>query len=351
MQRYINTLLRYLWLFAIPLLVIPASVSQTIRPLPSYTATATIWVEQPVYAQVSRNEGGYSYTEASVNQANLLQELVYTREFLQQVSAAVIANGFLMDEVTKALMETQIANTFKITPSGNHLILVEYQDVEAELTLFITSTIIHNFYDRVMERVRSQGASSITAFESQVSDAKAELDKIKSQIQSYVAAHPGSIGAVNAAGTGRNVNSTDLDFNNLINNEANASNQYEFLNARLQQIQISYGAYLSGQDAILRIADEPIIVKSSNYDNIGRMFVGGLLGLIAGILLTIIIMLIITWTDNSIHEKVYALQIFKIAAVVDLAETPPVRGWRKSQKRKRFCLRQSFGKKLGLISN
>ena len=347
MQRYINTFLRYIWLFAIPLLITPAMVSQLIKPLPSYTVTAALWVEQPLYTEIHKNNDGAAYSTPAVNQADYLNELLHTREFLQQVSGTIIGKGFKMDEPTKALFESQLSKWFHVQPRTNHLITVQYSDVDRDLTLTTVQTIVNSFYDLIVNRIKEQGEGALKLFEGQVNDAKSDLDKAKNNVQEYITAHPGLVGATNSVGTQEPINNEDLTYSTLLQIQNNTSQRYELLNSQFEQVQVSYGAFLSGQDTIIKIKDEPVVSKSVTYNSLARTLVGLLLGLIAGALLAIFAVLIITWMDSSIHEKNYARKVFKNTAIVDLGEVQPVKGWRKRLPQpRRFCFRQSFGELL-----
>src|SRR5690349_17437423 len=103
MQRYGNTFLRNLWLFAIPLLVTPIVVALIFRPLPSYTASAALWVEQALYVEPEKNSEGND-TPAE-NQAAYFQDLINTHTFVVKLVEAALNNGFAMNNQQQTELE------------------------------------------------------------------------------------------------------------------------------------------------------------------------------------------------------------------------------------------------------
>jgi uncharacterized protein involved in exopolysaccharide biosynthesis len=351
MRPYFNTFLRYIWIFIILLLVGPVLAAVTFRPLSHYTVKAALWVDQPLYVENQRSKEGDIYETAATNQANYLQELVSTGSYIDQVAKALVAKGYDLENPTsKQQFFINISKEFKITPVGNHLIKIEYNDIDRELTLLTTQNIIDNYYNLITQRVKDQGEKSLNLLEQQVQDAQKQVDKAAHDVQQYASEHPGLTGRnIDVEEQASSLRPEDLEYNSRLQTEKNARWRYEQLNQQLEQIRVSYGAFQTGQDTIVKIQDQPVVTESVTYTGLSTLLTGGLLGLIAGLMLTVLAALVATWTDKSFYEKSSLRRNLRIESVLDLPEVYPVGGLRR-RWRKKFCIRRSYAKELNWSS-
>lgn len=349
MQRYVNTFLRNLWLFAIPLLVTPVVVALLFRPLPSYTATAALWVEQALYVEPEKNTDGSPFDTPAVNQADYFQDLINTHTFITTLVEAALNKGFNLDKEQQTQLEIQISKEFQIKPVGDYLIQIEYKDIDPKLATIITQSAIDNFYKIVTDRVKEQGESSLKTFEKRVSNAKDDYDRASDQARQYISQHPGAVGAISDQDGTSFIRTEDLEYNTLLQLQSTRRVRYEQLDDQFKSLLISYGAFVTGQDSIIKIRDQAAITKSVIYEGNSKVITGAILGLVVGLLLAVLALLVITWTDNSIQERAYARQLLRIEPVLALPEVHPV-GGRRWRLGKTFSVRRSYAKHLGWLS-
>jgi uncharacterized protein involved in exopolysaccharide biosynthesis len=80
MLRYLDTFARYIWLWLIPLILLPVGVSYLIVSNSTYTATGSLWVEQSLFSDTpTSNAQGPSWQSPAQQMAGLLSELMNTR--------------------------------------------------------------------------------------------------------------------------------------------------------------------------------------------------------------------------------------------------------------------------------
>src|SRR5689334_24512198 len=106
MLRYLHTFGRFIWLLIIPMLVAPAIAAFIMASNSSYTATAALWVEQPIYTEQQRNVEGSFWDSPATQTANLLHELMSTRAFLTTVLEDTSLRNLVKSEAdTAALLD------------------------------------------------------------------------------------------------------------------------------------------------------------------------------------------------------------------------------------------------------
>ena len=330
MRRYAHSFLSHLWLLALPLLVTPLLAILLIRPKPEYTATANLWVEQPVFTEVHKNFEGYSAASPAEAQAGLLQEYFFSGEVSGSLYDTLAKNGFLPTEASWATQINHIyGGYFQINSSGSHLITLQYTDADPRLTILVLNTVLTKFSDNTKQRINSQGAGALKVVEDQLNQAKQDLDKAYQDLRSYVLANGGSAPLLPEDNWDADISLRDRpEYISLWQIDNQYRTRYNAIKTQLDQIRVSYGAYLTGQDSILKVVDQPAITASSIPTDASRILLGLLVGALAGSVLATLLLFALTWSGQALQEPGYTRQVLRVDRVVVLPAVQAGWGWR-----------------------
>lgn len=342
MQRYTNTLLRHIWLFIIMFFLTQVLVIVAYQPLPEYKASATLWLDLPLFFDTSQLLDINSTGTETDNSKTFFDELLSSGTFLKQLSGKVVENGYPLTLQERTQLEVKIASNLRVrglvnsltfldknlqlSVGGKRAIMVEFDDVDKAFALVVCRTVVHTLKDVMVDRVKTRGDGILKLLATQVDDAKATSDTATNSLQSYVAnSNSGSF--LNLPGQPNVITDKSLQYDILLQQQTDALVNYTNLKDRLDQMRFSYGAFSSGQYEVITIPDEPIIISTIYRDQISW---GILFGLICGFLQIFFSLLIITWFDETLWEKIYARKILRVALVVELPDTASLRNISRS---------------------
>jgi tetratricopeptide (TPR) repeat protein len=334
MLRYIHTFIRFSWLFVIPLLVAPAVVALVMVGSSSYTATAALWVEQPLYLEQQRNTDGSFWDSPATQVAGQINELMSTRAFLTTVLESTETNATLKTEADRAAMLEYINKNFKVEASGWRLINLSYKDKEAKPALEVLESIVNKYKSYYDDRISRQGDGAIAYYQSRVKATKDALDQANKALEDFLAANPNKIGSEGAT---RAVRPEDLEFATLTQNRDAARKQYDDANAALEKVQASYGAYLQGQDTTLKIQDKPEVFSTSS-GKARQAAMGAAIGFAVGVILAVLGTVALTLLDGTIRQPFHAQRTLGVGRVLELSNVNPVRGWYRWRKGRMLAL-------------
>src|ERR1700682_2445833 len=124
MARYVEMLLRYWVRFVILLIVAPMILGAgSALYLRSYTGAASMWIETPSYlGQTVTPSGWNSYLTPAQNQSDVLNELLSTDAFVNQIGDRLTQTGVVTDQATLAAILNSIGTNMHVTADGTHLV-------------------------------------------------------------------------------------------------------------------------------------------------------------------------------------------------------------------------------------
>lgn len=298
-------------------------MSATIRLDSNYIVRAGLWVEHPVYLDTTVAYQLDVLESAAQNHTVLLNSLLASPSFLEAVITQAEADGYRLYPNNKLFVKEQIYRNMQITSAGNNLVALEYQTNNAEFNLAVTRAFIETYNNFISDLMRTRGKALIDYLNVQVNNAKLEAGKSDQALKEFLAKNPkvnlndpGSSGGFSFLGQ------EDPILSILLGDQASTRERYNSLQHDLEQLQISYEAFLTGRNTFFLVRDQPALVKSLTYDNTFRLMLGGLVGLVGGILISLVVLIVVTRTDQSLAESNYARQYLGTKFVVDLPSLP-----------------------------
>ncbi|MEI6043206.1 MAG: hypothetical protein WCS37_02325 [Chloroflexota bacterium] len=346
MLRYLNTLVRYIWLLIIPVLLAPGVVIFVMGSGSSYNATGSLWVEQPLYLEQQRNSDGAYYDSPSTQMSNMLTELMNTRAFLTTVlDNTPSLKSLVKTEAENGAMLEYINKNFKVEASGWRLINVSFQDKDATPALETLEAVVNNFKSYYDDRIAKQGQGAIAYYQDQVKLAKEKLDQANTALVDFFNAHPNEIGSEGAIRATRPI---DLEVASLTQNLDAARKQYDDAQTSLEKIQKSYSAYVQGQDTNFTILDKPAAFSTSSGKS-RQLLMGGGIGLAIGLVVLVLGTIILTLLDRTIRQPFYAKRSLRLPRVIEVPNVNPVGGWYNWRKQKMLLELESESLKTKLL--
>ena len=145
MRRYIEAAFRLKFRLLIGAVIVFGVVSAALYlAKQGYGASATVWVEEPIYfADTGMTKNWNPYMTPADNQANILQELLRTRQF-----ALNVANGAqipMPNEVVENRVLDDLQKNMRIESQGTHLIEISYSAEQPTYCKVLVEQVIKLF--------------------------------------------------------------------------------------------------------------------------------------------------------------------------------------------------------------
>jgi hypothetical protein len=325
LPRYLNTFFKHWPLYLLPPLIIAGMLvafSFTLKP--KYTSAATVWVEQSAFLDASLQRGsndGSSYDTPSTTKANVLNEYLKTRSFVRDVIRGTSYRGYLGDPTKEGDLITDIMTNASASTNGYNSFTITYSNTSATRSYEFTKSVLDNFLLQQREEIKRTGDSTIQLLQSQIASAQKDLDKAESDLREMLSRYPC---APTTNLTDRALTQEDLQCQVLIQKRDAARTTLDGLTKNLSGTKESYTAALDGRDINLRVVDQPETFESTTSNKL--LFVlFGLGGFLVGVVLSVLAIVAITWTDNTVRLRTYGAKLFDPTKVFELPQVKTLR--------------------------
>jgi hypothetical protein len=306
MLRYLDTFARYIWLWLIPLILLPVGVSFLIVSNSTYTATGSLWVEQSLFSDTPTNNAqGPSWQSPAQQMAGLLSELMNTREFVNGVIDNTSTRNSLKSEADRIKAIGMINDKTIINGDKFRLITVSYTGDASTAVVETVAAIMTQFQNYYNTQLNQQGEAAVAYYQKLAASSKADLDKATATVQAFIEQHPNQLGR---STTGEATTALDLEFSNLNKDLTDARARYDDSNNNLQKVASTYNAYKQGQSITLRVQDKPAIIGNA-AGLLRPIALGAGIGLALGLFLALLGTILLTWLDETIRYGFYARQV------------------------------------------
>lgn len=320
MKPYIITIQKYWYLFLLILLVMPVILAILLKPVPNYTISTGLWLEQPLYFDTSTDQTNIlNLTSARAqNYADSLTSLLNSHDFLVQIRDQLKEYGYSFSPTVSENLLGFINRGTKLTVAGDSLLLVNYSGDDSQLAIAIVKSITKVYTNFVQQTFLSSGQSMIIFIEDQVNRAKSDLDKAELEAKAYLSNHPD---LSNTSNTQSFISEDELQRSLLLVTRDQAQDRYDTLNSNLEQLKMGYDKTVKGLSNLIIVRDAPAIVKTNviNYD--ARVILGASIGLASGILVVVMVVLLLTWGNSSLFTTNQTSRLLGLKLVTELPFT------------------------------
>ncbi len=312
MIRYLDTFIRYFWLWLVPLVVFPVIISLLLVSSTTYTAKAALWVDQPIFGDQTSQLN--QFDSPAKQMASLLSELLNTREFINSVIGSTSRKQTIKTPQDQSSAIDYIGTKTKIVGDTTRLIRVSFPDSNSNVAVETLQAIIDRFQDYYNGRVKTQGDGAAVYYQQILDASKNDLDKATNDVKQFIEDHPNQVGtnwALHAS------NPEELEYSRLNQNLDNARKGYNTAKANLERVLTSYEAYLQGQSTTIKVLDKPAILEVGSTQT-RQIAIGVGVGIVVGLIFAIIGTIILTLLDPVMRYSFHAHQILVHEQVIEL---------------------------------
>lgn len=313
MIRYFDTFIRYIWLWLIPLILFPVLISFVLLSTATYTAKASLWIEQPLFGDPNATQTS-QYDSPAKQISGLMTELLNTREFVNSVIASTSRQNTIKNQQDQLSAIDYITTKTKVSGDTTRLITLSFPDSTEARAVETLQAIIDRFQDYYNGRVKTQGESSSKYYQQLADSAKSDLDKATNDLKTFIDDHPNQVSA--DAGT-RVSSPEDLEYNKLNQALQDARQRYDAAKNTLDSVLNSYKAYQQGQATTIRVLDKPAI-NDAGTSKLRQIGLGAGLGLVIGLICSIIGAIILTFLDGVLRYTFYAYNVLGRERILEL---------------------------------
>lgn len=192
MAKYVDIVFRHWIRFLLLALLVPAAftvVSLTVGKM--HQASADMWVESPAYFGSAAAATGWNpYSTPSQNQADVLLQLLQTRDFQDGVGARLAASGSVTRPQDRDAIIRSMPRQVKVTSPGSHLVAISYTCQVPALCLEVLNDTLELFRQRVVQLQQQDAQGASTYLTSQLQSAQKTVAASEDAVRQYLKAHP-----------------------------------------------------------------------------------------------------------------------------------------------------------------
>ncbi len=337
MLRYLETFYRHRLLVIAPFVVCLCVSLGLVAVQPrSFASVAKIWVDRPLLAATVPSN---IYMTPADEQTAVLQELLKTRSFCilaagrgtlpadLQTAHAAEARGLVNRAVsfvqghgtsdavaplTQVQLDDLVFQTMTrgatVVASGPNIVTVTFQYSDPSVAGVIAQGIIDQYVDEVLGGQRSEAKAAVDFYTAQVASARTDLSAADAKVLSYLDAHPEQR-APNAI--------PDVSLTQLRLDDDQERQRYQSLQAKLDGAELQSAIANQSTPNGFRLIDPPLAPQQP-VSRLKLLLEGGGVGLLAGLMLSVLCLVGLTLSDTSIRnaEDVELRTGLRLAGVV-----------------------------------
>jgi uncharacterized protein involved in exopolysaccharide biosynthesis len=317
MRRYVQAFFRHPFLLTMPIvLAVAISLAYQIRQPRTYAASATMWCDAAVPNQSTIFSGTSDLPSSS--QSVVLTELLQTRVFMAKVAQNGPWAAFLAAHpgVESDRLLSQLGGDVSVSTLGPHVLSISTKGASSGEALALAKAVPDAYIAEVNDTLRARAQSSVGFYQVQVTDASKALAAAQDKLNKYVAANQGS-GPLGAA--------VDATLAHLTQAVSDAQSNYD--QAASHVTSAGVGLPSVANSGVLRIFDAPR-TTGLPVSHKKKVIFGGVLGVFAGMMVSLITLLFLVVGDRSVHGTgdVEDLLGMQVVGTVDQFKTKIGRG-------------------------
>ncbi|HEX2915564.1 MAG TPA: hypothetical protein VH186_32690 [Chloroflexia bacterium] len=315
MLKYLNTYFRFIWLWLIMMLIFPVIVTVALVSTTTYTASASLWVDRPLFNIQNINiDQGNSWDSPAAQMAGLLSELLGTRSFLSNVIDTTSYRTTVSTDAQRNDLMDSIKSRTKVNGDKYRLIIVTYTDSTPQKAVEVLDSIVARYRFYYDQQINQQGEGALAYYQKLVNATGEDLQKATNDLKTFIDQHPNEIGK---DASSRAVSAVDLQYAALSQNLDAVRTRYNDASRNLDQVLTTYGAYTNGQNTTLRVQDNPALLDST-LSKLRQYGIGIGIGLVIAIVLSIIGVIVLTLRDKTIRFRPEAQKLVGKGRVLEI---------------------------------
>jgi uncharacterized protein involved in exopolysaccharide biosynthesis len=319
MSKYVEILFRHRLRFVALFVAFPMVVGTAVILLfPHDAASASLWVDNPTYLEVSPSANGWNqYLTPSQNTIDALNQLMGTHAFYKTLADRLDAESTFSSASERSSVLSTFGADFKATASGSHLVVMNYVCPRPAVCVGVLNNTIEIYRDWLAARQQSQAKVALDFYTGQLSGAKSKLQNDETAFANYLTAHP------SARVTDTAINPELDSLYRTVTSDRSAVNS---LQSKLDALQLTDAAAVQINNTVLNVIDAPRIT-TSRLGALPRKQLAIAEAICAAV--AIGVLAVMAWSDRTVRdpkEIQSRLQIPVVATIPDLSSVKAAAG-------------------------
>jgi capsular polysaccharide biosynthesis protein len=324
-KRFLETFFRHKLLILLPVIVIPLIVTPVAFFLvrPYYETYVSVWVDRPTWLKAS--DGWSNYLTPAQNQNTRLADMLRTRSFRADAARRTSLAPLVDTPQGDAQIREYFDRNVTIQPSGTNLLTLRARGETPQLAVELADALVATFREQSATQRVNQASVAIGFFEARANEAEEELNKANEGIRRYVAANPRlttidptrGAGATTASRLGLPAVAIDPQLAEHMHRVELSQREVENVRAQLEQARFEASASLEGQDLGFQVLDTAQ-TPTNRVIEARRLLVYPAAGLVAGLIITIGLLVVLVATDRSVRTDQDLAPGVRVLGVVPL---------------------------------
>jgi hypothetical protein len=268
-----------------------------------YEAWTGVWVDRPQYLTFTQS-GWNQYLSPAQNQANSLTEQLRTRSFMMDIAKRTQLAPLVGTTRGEDRIMTVFAQGLSITPNGEHLLVLHFRADTARLAYELLNATLDGFKENASTSRVNQASLAISFYESQLSDAQDQLNKLQSSARQYVASNPRLSGLNRQSQPDQilPVTTTDSQLADLMSQITFQQKEIERVRGTLEQARFDASAGLEAQDLGFQIIDAAQLPTTATRA-LRKQLIFPIAGFAAGVVLAGILLVVLVAGDRAVRSE------------------------------------------------
>jgi capsular polysaccharide biosynthesis protein len=190
MRRFVAAFFRHPFMLIFPAIVIPLIVVFLVRSVASsYTSTATVYV---VKAAVNTGDNPFATPAQNLN-AGLAEAIKSQQSFVLKIAYQTDMPKTYAKGTTGIddLMVARIRAGMTLTPTGNHYIVLTYNDPDPRVAAQVVNAVLPAYQAQVIQFFQQNSQNLIAEYRQQLDDAQSQYLSDSDQLKKYIQQTPG----------------------------------------------------------------------------------------------------------------------------------------------------------------
>src|ERR1700682_357332 len=192
MAKYVDIVFRHWIRFLLLVLLVPGAFTVASLTMGKvHQGSAAMWVQSPpAFGSPAPATGWNPYATPSQNQADVLQQLLQTRDFQDAVGARLAASGSVTQPQEREGMIRSLPRQVKVTSPGSHLVAISYTCQVPALCLEVLNDTLELFRQRVVQLQQQDAQGASTSLPPQLRNAQKTASASGDALRQYLKANP-----------------------------------------------------------------------------------------------------------------------------------------------------------------
>ncbi len=321
-RKLMEAAFRNLWILVLPMILLPVAVLFLTQKPPTYHAGATIWVSTPEGVDTGPLSAvGSPYNTPAQNQVKVLSDLLSTRAFRTDIAleAKLVTPAASDAKLTEAA--DYVGRSISVGAIGTNLVGLAVGAPVASDAYAIAGAFITEYQARATAESTRDAEVKIAYYDEQIGLAQKELDQRRTDLNTYVAAHPTVVDP--------NSRAYDADYERLKASLDQQTKLVQDLTTKRFEVQLNAKSSEGAQAAVFNVQDPPRLPTAPDAVSLSKKLGLPIAAFIFGAFIAAAYLYVVFRLDQTIRtrEDLESLRVPLLGFVPEIQKGPGAGPW------------------------